>query len=65
MRTISIRTAVKAASVITKQTLGRFLLRSLIIIIIITSMIFMVLSSWEAIVKVHPVNLMNADITTG
>ena len=64
MRTISIRTAVKAASVITKQTLGRFLLRSLIIIII-TSMIFMVLSSWEAIVKVHPVNLMNADITTG
>ena len=34
----------------------------IIIIIIITTMIFMVLSSWRsAIVRVHPVHMMNAD----
>ena len=32
-----------------------------IIIIIITKSIFMVLSSWQAIARVHPVHLMNAD----
>ena len=33
----------------------------IIIIIIITKSIFMVLSSWQAIARVHPVHLMNAD----
>jgi len=34
---------------------------AIIIIIIITEIIFMVLSSWQAIARVHPVNLINAD----
>ena len=34
-----------------------------VIIIIITESIFMVLSSWQAIARVHPVHLMNADST--
>jgi len=33
----------------------------IIIIITITDMIFMVVPSWQAIGRVHPVHLMNAD----
>ena len=33
--------------------------------IIIAEMIFMVLSSWQAIARVHPVHLMNADSAPG